>query len=49
MNKKPVRSAASKEKSTSCRAVWLKGQRRVHMQAQVHEQWTMLKTYETTE
>ena len=42
--KKPVRSAAGKEKRTSYRAVWLKGQRHVYMQAQVHEQWTLLKT-----
>ena len=42
--KKPVRSAADKEKKTSCRAVWLEGQVRVYMQAQIHEQWTLLKT-----
>ena len=42
--KKPVRSAAGKGKRTSYRAVWLKGQSRVCMQAQVHEQWTLLKT-----
>ena len=41
--KKPVRSAAGKEKRASCRAVWLKGQRYVYMQAQVHEQWKLLK------
>ena len=42
--KKPVRSAAGKEKRTQYRAVWLKGQRRVYMQAQVHEQWKLLKS-----
>ena len=42
--KKPVRGAAGKEKGTSYRAVWLKGQRRIYMQAQVHEQWKLLKT-----
>ena len=25
-------------------AVWLKGQRRIYMQALVHEQWKLLKT-----
>ena len=25
-------------------AVWLEGQKRVYMQAQVHEQWKLLKT-----
>ena len=42
--KKPVRSAAGNEKGNSYRAVWLKGQRRVYMQAQAHEQWKLLKT-----
>ena len=41
--KKPVGSAASKEKRTSYRAVWLKGQRRINLQAQVQEQWKLLK------
>ena len=44
--KKPVRSAAGKEKRTSYKAVGLKGQRCVYMQAQVHEQWKLLKTNE---
>ena len=44
MKKKPVCSAAGKEKRTSYKAVWLKGQRRVYLQAQVHEQWKLLKT-----
>ena len=42
--KTPVCSAAGKEQRTSYRAVRLKGQRRVYMQAQIHEQWTLLKT-----
>ena len=42
--KKPIRSAAGKEKRTLYRAVWPKGQRRVYMQAQVHKQWKLLKT-----
>ena len=41
---KHARSAAGTEKRTSYRAVWLKGQRHVNMQAQVHEQWKLLKT-----
>ena len=44
MKKKPVRSAAGKEKRTSRRAVSQKGQRRVYMQVQVHEQWKLQKT-----
>ena len=42
--KKSVRRAAGKEKRTSYRAIWLKGWRCVYMQAQVHEQWKLLKT-----
>ena len=42
--KKPIRSAAGKEKRASYRAVYLKGQRRVYMQPQVHEQWKLLRT-----
>ena len=42
--KKPLCSAAGKKRRTSYRAVWLKGQRRVYMQAQVDEQWKLLKT-----
>ena len=42
--KKPVCSAAGKENRTSYRAVWLKGQRCVYTQAQVHKQWKVLKT-----
>ena len=42
--KNPVRSAAGKEKRTSYRAVWLRGQRRVYMQVQVHEPWKLRKT-----
>ena len=42
--KKPVSSTAGKEKRNSYRAVWLKGQRLVYMQAQVHEQWKLQKT-----
>ena len=34
---KPVRSAAGKEKRASYSAAWLKGQRRIYMQAQAHE------------
>ena len=41
--KKHLCSAAGKEERTSYMAVWLKGQRRVYMQAQVHEQWKLLK------
>ena len=46
--KKPVRSAAGKEKRTSYRAVWLKGLRRVYMQAQVLELWKWLKAIENS-
>ena len=42
--KKPGRNAAGKGKRTSYNAVWLKGQRHVYMQEQVHEQWKLLKT-----
>ena len=41
---KPVCSAAGKEKRTSYMAIWLKGQRRIYMQALGHEQWKLLKT-----
>ena len=44
MKKKPVRSAAGKEKRTSYRAFWLKGRKRVCMQALVHEQCKLLKS-----
>ena len=42
--KKPACSAAGKEIITLYRVVWLKGQRRTYMQAQIHAQWTLLKT-----
>ena len=41
--KKPVCRAAGKEKRTSYRAVWLKGQRCVYMQAQAQGQRKLLK------
>ena len=44
MKKKPAHSAVGKEKRTSYRAVWLKGERQVYFQAQVHEQGKLLKT-----
>ena len=44
MKKKPVRSATGKEKRTSHRDVWLKEQRRVYLQAQVHKQGKLLET-----
>ena len=42
--KKPFRSALGKERRSSYRAIWLKGQRRVYLKAQVHEQWKLLKS-----
>ena len=41
--KKPVRSAAGKEKRTSYKAVWLKGQRLIYMRSQAHEQQKLCK------
>ena len=40
---KPVCSAVGKEKRTSYKAVWLKGQRLVYMETQIHEHWKLLK------
>ena len=39
-----ARSAAGKEKRNSYMVIWLKGHRRVYMQAQDQEQWKLLKT-----